>query len=190
MLFGDVPQPLGGRKEVSDEDAPEEVPPLLPRSLSISIVVLLVEGEPGSGKPIALDRRRAAELLAFEDHAPLHDGVDRLAELDLVELVVDLLQDLRPLVDPQDEGAIPQHLVLDEGVSIDQLIRHVLVEEGVLVEAGGKEAAELRPVASHGGVGLEGEAEDFEDHNPSSEKIMQPPSGSFVSTSRPTPSLS
>lgn len=156
MLFGDVAETLGCGEDVPHQDTPEEVSPLLPRSPSIFIVVLLVESDPGGRKPIALDLLRAAELLASEDHAPLHDGISGLPQLYLVELVVYLLQDLCPFVDPQDEGAFLQHLVLDEGVSVDQLVCHVLVEEGVLVEAGGEEAAELGRIFFYGSVRPQG----------------------------------
>jgi len=37
----------------------------------------------------------------------------------------------------------------------------MLVQEGMLVEAGGEKAAQLGGVPAHGRVGVEGEAEDF-----------------------------
>ncbi len=40
----------------------------------------------------------------------------------------------------------------------------MLVQEGVLIEAGGEKAAQLRCVPVHGRVRVQGEAEDFEDH--------------------------
>ncbi len=42
----------------------------------------------------------------------------------------------------------------------------MLVQECVLIEAGGEEAAKLRGIAAHGRVRMEGEAENFEVHAP------------------------
>jgi len=40
----------------------------------------------------------------------------------------------------------------------------MLMQESIIVEAGGEKAAQLRGVPAHGRVRVQGEAEDFEDH--------------------------
>ena len=67
-----------------------------------------------------------------------------LTNFDLFELVIDLLQDFCAFLDSQDQRRLVQHLVLDEGIFVDQLVHiDVLMKEGVFVKAGGEEAAKL-----------------------------------------------
>jgi len=40
----------------------------------------------------------------------------------------------------------------------------MLMQRSILIEAGGKKAAQLRPIPSHRGIGVQGQAEDFEVH--------------------------
>ena len=133
------------------------------------MVVLLAQRQPGRGEPVALDLFRAAELLAPDADAPLHDAVSTLTQLYLIELVVNLFEHISAFIDAQYERASLQHLVLDQRIFVDQPVRHMLVQEGIIVEAGGEEAAQLGGVAAHGRVRVQGEAEDFKDHGHVSE---------------------
>ena len=84
-----------------------------------------------------------AELLVLYRDAPLHNLIDAAAQVYFVVLVVDFFQDLGALVDAYDRGRAFDYFVLDKGVAVDEAVGVVLVEEGVFVELGCEEAAEL-----------------------------------------------
>jgi len=52
-----------------------------------------------------------------------------------------------------------------ERIFVDQPVCNMLVQEGVFIEAGGEEAAQLARVPAHGRGRVQGEAEDFEVHS-------------------------
>ena len=84
-----------------------------------------------------------AELLVPDRDAPLHDLIDAAAEIYFVVLVVYFFQDFDALVDAYDCGCTIDYFVLDEWVAVDEAVCVVLVEEGVFVELGCEESAQL-----------------------------------------------
>lgn len=160
-----VKEGFGHRDDVADQDLPDEFVALGLSFQHVELpVVLLVQREPRGDEFVGVDLVREPKLLVLHGDTPLNDLVRVFSQPDLVILVVDLFEDFRALVDADDCRYIADHLVLHDRVPVDEFVRIVLVELGVLGELGCEEAAKLVRGAVDGLGGAEGQGEEVEDH--------------------------
>jgi hypothetical protein len=143
-----IPEALRGREEVGGEGLSEEFRPLVAVKFEVSEIVLLVESDPRGNEAIQMKLFRQSEILLFNGDALLIDLVDLLPEPDHASFPVDLLEDVGPLIDADNNGGIVENAVLDKRIAIPELVVvNVLVEERVFIEGTCQISSEMvRPV--------------------------------------------